>query len=276
MTSANPYPAPLVCVLVAILAPGAPAVAQPAPEETEVWAPVPRVIDPGPAPAVGAPPSDAIVLFDGTDLDEWVSARDGAAAGWSVADGVVTIDKSAGDIRTRRRFRDYQLHIEWRVPEGVTGSGQDRGNSGVYLAWIDDPAGGYELQILDSYRNETYVNGMAGAIYKQSIPLVNPTRPPGEWQTYDVVWRAPRFADDGSLEAPARVTVLFNGVLVQDDFELPGRTLYRGAPAYVPHGPAPILLQAHGDPSPPISFRNIWVRELPMTTSQPSHLGGRG
>src|SRR5690606_29133128 len=137
--------------------------------------------------------------------------------------------------------------------------GQARGNSGLFLSTAGT---GYELQILDSYRNDTYVNGMAGSIYKQSIPLVNPSRPPGEWQTYDVVWRAPRFDANGSLVAPARVTVFYNGVLVQDDFELAGETRYRGAPEYHPYESAPILLQAHGDPSPPISFRNIWLREL--------------
>jgi hypothetical protein len=171
----------------------------------------------------------------------------------------MTVVKSAGDIMTRRRFRDYQLHIEWRIPENITGSDQARGNSGVFLAFTG--GGGYELQILDSYRNDTYVNGMAGAIYKQSIPLVNASLPPGHWQTYDIVWTAPRFAD-GSLESPARVTAFLNGVLVQNDFELRGVTLYIGQPGYTAHHDSPILLQAHGDPSPPISFRNIWVRPL--------------
>jgi hypothetical protein len=135
-----------------------------------------------------------------------------------------------------------------------------RGNSGVFLAHTSD--GGYELQVLDSYRNETYVNGMAGSIYKQSIPLVNASLPPGQWQTYDVVWTAPRFRADASLESPARVTALLNGVLVQNDFELRGVTMYIGQPQYHAHGASPILLQAHGDPSPPISYRNIWVRPL--------------
>jgi len=154
------------------------------------------------------------------------------------------------------------LHLEWRVPETITGRGQERGNSGVFLASTDRPGGGYELQILDSYHNETYVNGQAGSIYKQYVPLANAMRKPGEWQVYDVVWTAPTFNPDGSLKTPAYVTALHNGVLVQNHVELKGETRYIGQPVYMPHGAAPIKLQAHGDPSPPISFRNIWVREL--------------
>lgn len=229
------------------------------PEDTEVWTPVPRVVAVPPAQAPTPAPSDAIVLFDGRALDQWVSARDGSPAGWIVAGGVMTVNKKAGDIRTKRSFRDFQLHIEWRIPEGVTGEGQERGNSGLFLA---SAGTGYELQILDSYQNKTYVNGMAGSIYKQSIPLVNASRPPGQWQTYDVVWRAPRFDASGALHSPARVTVFFNGILVQDNFALRGETRYRGAPESTPYESSPILLQAHQDPSPPISFRNIWVREL--------------
>jgi len=236
---------------------------RPRPEDTEVWTPVPPVVDPGPAPAPAAPPSDAIVLFDGSGLDEWVSVRDGSAAAWSVHDGVVTVEKSAGNIETRRRFRNYQLHLEWRVPEGTTGEGQSRGNSGLFLASTGPGDAGYELQILDSYRNETYVNGMAGSLYKQSPPLANPTRPPGAWQTYDVVWTAPTFDAAGALVAPARVTAVFNGVLVQRDVALAGETVFIGTPQYRAHGETPIKLQAHGEPSPSISFRNIWVRVLP-------------
>jgi len=233
--------------------------AAPRPEDTEVWTPVPPVVTPGPAVSP-APPSDAIVLFDGTNLDAWMDGK-GQPAGWRVGNGVMTVDKSAGDIMTRRRFRDFQLHLEWRVPPNVTGEGQARGNSGVFLALIPGVSG-YELQILDSFRNATYVNGMAGSIYKQAIPLANPSRPPGEWQAYDVIWTAPRFRVDGTLASPARVTVLFNGVLVQDNFELGGDTRYRGQPEYHAYRDAPIMLQAHGDPSPPLSFRNIWVRPL--------------
>jgi hypothetical protein len=142
------------------------------------------------------------------------------------------------------------------------GTGQARGNSGVFLASTGGGDRGYELQILDSYRNDTYVNGMAGSIYKQSPPLANASRKPGEWQAYDVVWHAPTFDADGALTAPARVTVFFNGVLVQDDFALRGETVFVGAPAYTKHGDSPIKLQAHKDPSAPLSFRDIWVRVL--------------
>ncbi|MGD8341507.1 MAG: DUF1080 domain-containing protein [Gammaproteobacteria bacterium] len=233
------------------------------PEQTEVWEPVPRVVEGG-AFGRGMPaPADAIVLFDGTSLAEWVNTRDGMPASWNVADGVITVDKEAGNIETRRRFGSYQLHLEWRVPPEITGSGQARGNSGLFLASTGGGDAGYELQILDSYGNATYVNGMAGSVYKQSIPLANPARPPGDWQTYDVVWTAPEFSADGSLIAPARITAFFNGVLIQNDFALEGETVYIGRPRYTAHGDSPIKLQAHGDPSPPISFRNIWVRPLP-------------
>ena len=232
---------------------------KPKPEETEVYQPVPKVIDPG-KQGTGVP-SDAIVLFDGKSLDKWTSSKDSTkAAGWDLVDGTIKVKKSEGDIQTKQNFLDYQLHLEWRVPENITGSGQARGNSGIFLASVYD--GGYELQILDSYNNSTYVNGQAGSIYKQYIPLVNPMRPPGEWQVYDVIWTAPRFNADGSLQSPARVTALLNGVLVQNNVSLKGRTEYIGQPKYDPHGAAPIKLQAHGDSSEPISFRNIWVRPL--------------
>jgi hypothetical protein len=230
------------------------------PEDTEVWQPVPRVVTPGASDS--APPSDAIVLFDGRNLDEWVAPKDGSAANWTVADGVLTVNKEAGNIETRRKFRDYQLHIEWKVPADVTGSGQGRGNSGVFLASTGPGDAGYELQILDSYQNETYVNGMAGSLYKQAVPLVNSSRKPGEWQSYDVIWTAPTFNEDGSLKTPAYATVFFNGVLVQNHFQVKGETLFIGKPFYKKYDSAPIKLQAHRDQSQPISFRNIWVREL--------------
>jgi Domain of Unknown Function (DUF1080) len=232
------------------------------PEDTEVWQPVPRVVTPGETDA--APPSDAIVLFDGKNLDEWVSAQDHSPARWRVDDGILTVVKApgVGNIETKRRFKNYQLHIEWRIPPDVTGSGQGRGNSGVFLASTGPGDDGYELQVLDSFHNPTYVNGQAGSIYKQSPPLVNPNRPPGQWQSYDVIWTAPTFLDDGSLKSPAYVTVFFNGVLVQNHFALKGQTLYVGQPFYKKYDAAPIKLQAHGDKSEPISFRNIWVREL--------------
>ena len=253
-------------MIAALAAMAAPTIAQkPAemkPEETEVWTPVPAVVTPGATDR--DPPSDAIVLFDGKNIDEWVSAQDGTPAQWTVSGGVMTVKKApgVGNIQTRRSFKDYQLHVEWKVPENVTGTGQGRGNSGVFLASTGPGDDGYELQVLDSYNNPTYVNGQAGSIYKQSAPLVNPNRKPGEWQTYEIVWTAPRFNDDGSLRSPAYVTVLFNGVLVQNHFALKGQTLYRGIPFYKKYDRAPIKLQAHGDKSEPISFRNIWVREL--------------
>lgn len=232
---------------------------QPKPEETEVWSPVPKVIDPG-KPCTGVP-SDAVILFDGNNLNQWVSAKDPSkAAPWELDNGLMKVNKAGGDIQTKEKFTDYQLHIEWKVPENITGSGQARGNSGVYLAAI--PGGGYEVQIMDSYNNSTYVNGQAGSVYKQFIPLVNPIRPPGQWNVYDIIWTAPRFKADGALDNPGRVTVLFNGVLVQNNVTLKGKTEYIGQPTYVAHGAAPILLQAHGDKSEPISFRNIWVRRL--------------
>lgn len=233
------------------------------PEDTEVWRPAPPVVAPGDVSVGSSPPADAIVLFDGRNLDEWVNTRDGAPAGWQVTDGLLVVNKAAGNIETHRRFGGYQLHLEWRIPAGITGAGQARGNSGLFLASTGNGDRGYELQILDSYGNDTYVNGMAGSIYKQSIPLANPSRKPGEWQTYDVVWTAPTFAADGRLATPARVTAFFNGVLVQNDFELRGETVYIGSPEYRAHGAAPIKLQAHNDPSAPLSFRNIWVRLLP-------------
>jgi hypothetical protein len=246
----------------ALIAVAAPLLAQqPKPEDTEVWEPVPKVVTPG--GSCGASPSDAIVLFDGKNLDEWVSNKDKSPAKWVVADGVLTVSKTEGNIETKRSFKDYQLHLEWKVPENITGSGQARGNSGVFLASLGPGDAGYELQVLDSYNNTTYVNGQAGSIYKQSPPLVNPNRKPGEWQTYDVVWTAPTFNADGSLKTPAYVTAFFNGVLVQDHFQLKGQTLYIGRPFYKPYDRAPIKLQAHGDKSEPISFRNIWVREIP-------------
>jgi hypothetical protein len=235
------------------------------PQDTEQWTPVPPIVTPGPrlSDKPAAPPSDAIVLFDGKNLDQWVTAKDGSPARWTVTGGVLLVEKTGGNIQTRRRFRNYQLHLEWRVPKNVTGSGQARGNSGVFLASTGPGDAGYELQILDSYQNTTYVNGQAGALYKQHPPLANAMRPPGQWQTYDVVWTAPTFAADGALKSPARVTALHNGVLIQDDAVLAGETLYIGKPFYRPFTDAPIKLQAHGDPSPPLSFRNIWVRELP-------------
>lgn len=237
--------------------------AKPNPKDTEVWEPVPPVVTP--SPYLGQPPSDAIVLFDGKNLDEWVSAQDHSPAQWIVHDDIVTVNKAegVGNIETKRKFKNYQLHIEWRIPDDVTGSDQARGNSGVFLASTGTGDAGYELQVLDSYVNKTYVNGMAGSLYKQSIPMANAARKPGEWQSYDVIWTAPTFNSDGSVKTPAYATVFWNGVLVDNHFELKGQTLYIGKPFYKAYDAAPIKLQAHGDKSEPISFRNIWVRNLP-------------
>ena len=233
------------------------------PELTEFYTPVPPIITPGKTDA--QPPSDALVLFDGKNLDQWRAEGSDTtkAAGWNVHDGIVTVDKKAAGIVTRQSFTDYQLHIEYRIPKDITGSGQARGNSGIFLASIGNNGDqGYELQVLDSYNNKTYTNGQAGSIYKQGVPLANPCREPGEWQDYNVIWTAPRFNNDGILISPARVTVFLNGVLVQNNFVLSGPTLYIGIPHYTKHGPAPIKLQAHGDKSEPISYRNIWIRPL--------------
>lgn len=200
-------------------------------------------------------PSDAIVLFDGTDLSAW-ETPDGKPAGWVVKDGVITVDKSKGDIQTKEKFDDFQLHLEWKVPENITGKGQSRGNSGVYLQ------GMYEIQVLDSYENPTYVNGQAASIYKQAAPLVNPIRKPGEWNVYDIIYTAPTFKEDGSYRTYPQVTVIFNGVVVQNHTQIQGTTEYIGFPRTVAHGAGPVLLQSHGDPSEPISFRNIWIRKL--------------
>lgn len=221
------------------------------PELTEQWWPVPPVVS---APAGGVP-SDAIVLFDGQSLAAWESVKTpGAPAPWKVEDGAMVVVPKAGNIQTKAGFGDVQLHLEFRSPAVVKGRGQGRGNSGLFFMQR------YELQILDSYENKTYVNGQLGSVYKQQAPLVNPARPPGEWQSYDVIFTAPRFKADGSLESPARLTAFLNGVLVQNNTVLTGPTEFRGAPQYKAH-PArlPIALQDHGDL---VAFRNIWVREL--------------
>ncbi len=256
--------APAAIAVLLLVCAAAPATAQgtkPRPEDTEVWKPVPRVVTPGRTDLDA--PSDAVVLFNGHDESQWVDVRDHSPAKWDVHDGILTVNKHAGNIETKRSFTNYQLHLEWRVPEGITGSGQARGNSGVFLASTGPGDDGYEIQVLDSYDNATYVNGQAAAIYKQYPPLVNAMRKPGQWNVYDIIWTAPTFKADGSLDTPAYVTAFQNGVLVQDHVPLLGPTLYIGKPSYKAHGPEPIKLQAHGDPSAPISFRNIWVRPLP-------------
>lgn len=234
---------------------------KPKPADTEFYTPVPPVVTPGSTSS--SAPSDAIILFDGKNLNEWVSVKDNGPAKWIVNNGVFTVDKSTGNIETKRKFNNYQLHLEWQIPSNITGEGQARGNSGLFLASTGGGDLGYELQILDSYNNKTYTNGQAGSIYKQTTPLVNANRKPGEWQSYDVIWTAPVFNADGSLKSAARVTAFLNGVLIQNNFELKGPTQYIGAASYAKaHGASPIKLQSHGDKSEPISFRNIWIREL--------------
>ena len=220
------------------------------PKLTEVWEPVPRIVTPGRG---AAPPSDAIVLFSGGDLSQW-EQTDGTPAKWKVEGGAFTVVKGTGNLRTRRAFGDCQLHIEWRAPKKVEGEGQERGNSGVFLQ------GRYEVQVLDSYDNRTFSNGQAASIYKQYIPLVNASRKPGEWQTYDIFYRAPRFAVDGTVKMPGYMTVVHNGVLVQDHVEIKGTTVNSGPQSYSRHNPTePLVLQDH---SFPVSFRNVWIREL--------------
>ncbi|MFL5808794.1 MAG: DUF1080 domain-containing protein [Flavisolibacter sp.] len=222
------------------------------PALTEVWNPVPRIVTPGQSASL--PPSDAIILFSGNgDSSKW-SGLNGKAFGWKLSDSFMTVTPGAGEIHTKQSFGDCQLHIEWRTPSVVKGESQGRGNSGIFLM------GRYELQVLDSYNNRTYSNGQAGSIYKQLVPLVNASRGPGVWQTYDVIFTAPRFYADSSIKSRARITVIHNGVLVQNNVELWGSTQYIGIAAYQKHGEKePLALQDHGDL---VSYRNIWIREL--------------
>lgn len=221
------------------------------PKATEKWSPVPVVVTPGEGTL---PPSDAIVLLgQNDDLSMW-EGQDGGEVKWDIKDGVLTVKKGTGIIKTRNYFGDCQLHLEWRTPAEVVGEGQGRGNSGVFLM------GKYEVQVLDSYNSRTYSNGQAGSIYKQHIPLVNACRPPGIWQTYDIIWKAPKFNEDGSVNEPAYITVIQNGVLIQNHVEIKGTTDFIGIQTYKPHADRlPITLQDHGNP---VSYRNIWIREL--------------
>ncbi len=215
--------------------------------------PMPPEVDPGPAGPPAPVPADAIVLFNGKDMSGWMTAK-GAPAKWVVKDGVMEAVKGAGSIQTERAFGDCQLHIEWASPSPAVGAGQDRGNSGVFLMNT------YEVQVLDSYQSKTYADGMAAALYGHYPPLVNVSRRPGEWQTYDIVFRAPRFDQNGAVTSPARFTVFHNGVLVHDAQELTGPTVHKARPPYKAHADRlPIGLQDH---SHPVRFRNIWIREL--------------
>jgi hypothetical protein len=216
--------------------------------------PQPAVVSPPPSGLPVKPPADAIVLFDGTNLSKWLQARDGSPAQWVVRDGYFEVKAGTGDLRTRDGFGDVELHVEWASPNPPRGVEQGRGNSGVYLM------SKYELQVLDSWENPTYADGMAGAIYGQYPPSVNAARRPGEWQSYDIVFRGPRFDSSGKLLRPATMTVRFNGVLVQDNVTLSGPTGHYSRPPYEAHADRlPILLQDHGDP---VRYRNIWLKEL--------------
>jgi len=210
------------------------------------------------------PPSDAIILFDGSDLNkEWQESGFGPnrtmtlkpAVTWVIKDGAIEASQGSGSLTTKRSFEDFQLHIEWKTPSVVAGEGQGRGNSGVVIQ------GNYEIQILDSYNNRTYRNGQAGAVYMQYAPLVNVSRKPGEWQSFDIIYTSPRFKNDSTFFAPPRVTLFHNGVLIQNNVEIQGPTVSPGIPRYIikAHGPAPITLQRH---SGTLAFRNIWIREL--------------
>ena len=227
--------------------------AQKDPATTEIWKPEPKVITPGKTNSDA--PSDAIILFNGTSGSEW-KHKNGDDAKWTVADNAFTVKPGTGDIQSKQKFGDCQLHIEWRIASNVTGDGQNRGNSGIFLM------GRYEVQVLDNYNNinKTYVNGQAGSMYKQSPPLVNVCKAPGEWQTYDIIFTAPRFSEKENVIEPARITVIQNGVLVQNNTTIWGNTVYIGSPFYEKHdAKEPISLQDHGNAT---SFRNIWVREL--------------
>jgi len=225
------------------------------PDMTEYYVPSVPVADPVETDTTA--PEDAIILFDGKDLSQWCGV-DGQDAGWTLnPDGTMTVDKSFGDIRTRQSFGEtYLLHVEWCVPEDIEGENQSRGNSGVFLN------GAYEVQVLDCYGNKTYVDGQTASIYKQSVPSANPIRKPGEWNIYDISFTSPVLNEDGSLLSRPRISVVFNGVMVQDDFEIIGTTDYIGLPRKIWEVTGPISLQSHGDPSKPISFRNIWLKQL--------------
>lgn len=228
-------------------------------DELQKWSihdearPMPPVVDPGPAGPPAPVPADAIVLFDGRDLSGWTNMK-GQPARWIVRDGYMETVKGAGSIRTAREFGDCQLHVEWATPSPGVGTSQDRGNSGVYLMNL------YEVQVLDSYESRTYADGMAGALYGQFPPLVNASRKPGEWQTYDIVFHAPRFDASGAVTAPATMTVFHNGILVHDSQELTGPTAHKARPPYKAHAARlPVSLQDHAHP---VRYRNIWLRDL--------------
>ena len=234
---------------------------QKTPESTELYSPVPPVVTPGDC---NTPPSDAIILFNGTNFDQWISNK-GNAVPWSLVEGCMNVKPGSGDIITKRAFGDCQLHVEWRCPsvsdKTEIGREQGFGNSGILLQ------SRYELQVFDSYNypvyhndKPIYTNGQAGSIYKQITPLVNACRRQGEWQTYDIIYQAPRFSENGRVAIPARITVIHNGILIINNGEIQGAMTYIGLPEYKAHGlKEPLSLQEHGDE---VSYRNIWIREL--------------
>ena len=256
--SRRPVPATLAIAAAGLLAMSTP---EPAHSQAASWPihsterPRPRVVDPGPFTSPAPAPSDAEILFDGRSLDRWRSADDpGRRARWKVEAGYFEVVAGTGSIGTVDTFGDVQLHIEWMAPSQARGSGQDRGNSGVFLM------GQYEVQVLDSWGNDTYPDGQAAALYGDAPPLVNASRPPGQWQTYDIVFRRPRFDAGGAVTRPARMTVLHNGVLVHDAVELRGPTSHQERRPYAAHADAlPITLQDHGHA---VRFRNVWIRRL--------------
>ena len=224
--------------------------AQWTPQQTEWYYPKPENVLPG--KTLGNPPSDAIILFDGKDLSKWVD-ENGETPEWKVSEGILFVKPGSGNVFTRENFGDCQLHIEFRSPEPEHYNGQDRGNSGIMLM------SRYEVQVLDGDDNPTYVNGMVGSIYKQSAPSVNSYTKNGEWQVYDIYWKAPIFCTGDQLESPAIITVVLNGIVVQNNYILRGHTPYIGLPEYNAHGRLPLMLQDHGTA---VSYRNIWIRNL--------------
>jgi hypothetical protein len=232
---------------------------QTARQEVEKWKihdperPMPPVVDPGPAGEPVPSPSDAVILFNGKDLSQWTDSK-GQRARWKIENGAIEVVAKTGSIQTKQNFGDCQLHVEWASPVIVRGESQERGNSGVFLMNI------YEVQVLDCYNNKTYADGMTAALYGQYPPLVNACRPPGEWQTYDIIFHRPRFDDKGQVISPARFTVFHNNILVHDNAELTGPTAHKLRPPYKAHADRlPISLQDHGNP---VRFRNIWIRNL--------------
>ena len=217
---------------------------------TELYEPIPPVIS---SSSFVTPPSDAIILFDGQDFSQWELSKNAREIDWIIQEDYMTVNPGSGDIQTKALFSDVQLHIEWRCPKEISGKGQGRGNSGIFFQ------NRYEIQILDNYNNGTYTNGQAGSVYKQHAPLVNVCKAPGEWQSYDIIFTAPIFNKQGRKVRPGYFTVFQNGVLIQNHVEIQGTTVWVGAPKNKPHGPGPIKLQDHGNP---VSFRNIWLREL--------------